>query len=172
MPRVLHALEINIQGDEEAIAALHEVSRQLHGKIIMDGMQTIVEHVALQVAEWAPKWTGTIIKNIDTDVYLSSVAEPEIIGEVFSTEHYAPYMERGWEAGYFPNVDNLMAWAFDHNIDEWALAISLFARGFPEPSRFYSRALGELEHWVEGADVAGLATLVGEVIEHYWAEEA
>ena len=159
MARGEHLIGVTLQGDLEAIDALNAVREGITGQVLGVGMYGIVENVAAIVRENAPVWTSALVDDIDTEVI---VGEEIVEGEVFSTLFYTPYQEYGWKEGTFPNVSNLEAWAYAHDIDPRALARSLYNTGGPshEQMYFYAKGQAALERWIASTDFAGLDGLL------------
>jgi len=136
------------QSLEEKLRRLQELEKR--GRT-QEAWERMVELVGQTARQKVPYWQGDLRASIDEEV---GIHDGKIAGTVFSDRFYAPFQERG-VAPYFPNLDNIEAWAVDHGMTAWELALVIASRGII-PLRYFESTLLEEENQI--------VDLVGEVV--------
>ncbi len=166
MPATHIELSIDLRGDESVEEAYGKLRKGMLGKYTFEAMERVVEYAYGRVVEHAPQDLGELIANIDSDVEVEG-ARGELVGSVWSTLEYAPPQERGTEP-YWPNIENLEAWAERHGTTAYVVARAIARRGLL-PQWYYLSALVDLAAVPEHL-VGPFLDAVGKLIEYAWEE--
>jgi len=139
---------IGAQTLEEKLERLAELQKQGRMK---EAFERAVEFLSDTVSTKAPDWNSDLRTSFDEEVGL--IGE-DMAGIVYSDKVYAPFQERG-TAPYWPNLDNIEAWALAHGMTAYGLALLIAARGIV-PLRYAEESLLEEENQI--------VELIGEAI--------
>jgi len=121
-------LTVEITGDKALLKKYRGTQAALKGPRMKELWERALELVRDAVEDYAPQWQRILATSFEEGPVL--IAGDDISGSVFSDEIYAAVQERG-TLEYWPNIDNIEAWALAHGMTAYAAARGIANHGVP-----------------------------------------
>jgi len=121
-------LDVQITGDKALLKKYRGTAAALKGPRMKELWERASELIRDAVADMTPQWRRTLYASIDEEPI--QVQGDTMLATIFTDTVYAAAQERG-TAPYWPNIDNIEAWAFDHGMTAYVAARAIANSGVP-----------------------------------------
>ena len=151
-------LPITIEVEDPLATAnrIRGIREGLAGQRLKDAWIEALELVGNSARDKAPNWLGRLRASIEEEVVQDPLGT---YGIVFTDHIEAPFQERGTDP-FFPNLDNIEAYASAHGTTAYALALSIAMHGI-SAKHFFENALLENEMGI----VDSIGGVIAEIVE-------
>ena len=121
-------LTVEITGDKALLKKFRGTAAALKGPRMVELWERASELLRDAVVDMVPQWRRVLYTSIDEEPI--QVQGDTMLATIYSDEVYAAVQERG-TAPYWPNIDNIEAWALDHGMTAYVAARAIANSGVP-----------------------------------------